>query len=239
MCFVEHPCCICSAPCAFQQIHSFMQQGGWIIFSGSGCCCMAEGATLSTLAQQHAYITEHVLGVIQPASVYSGVTTRLSSGTFTAPQVALQLLLTSASICKGLLASASLVKLQRLHVDAKPHPPAEKCKELQPRRARPPKTSVSAYVAAASECQEWMEEEGHRGKEGCLARNDFKAKRACESGGRKNTLTHYLWQENHPRAELRPGWPQQLLSCVDSSPQLQRRWGGKASAAPACSRTGL
>lgn len=79
---------------------------------------MAEGATLSTLAQQHAYITEHVLGVIQPASVYSGVTTRLSSGTFTAPQVALQLLLTSASICKGLLASASLVELQRLHVDA-------------------------------------------------------------------------------------------------------------------------
>lgn len=36
------------------------------------------GAALCTLAQQHAYITEHVLGVIQCASVYSGVITRLS-----------------------------------------------------------------------------------------------------------------------------------------------------------------
>lgn len=36
------------------------------------------GATLSTLAQQHAYITEHVLGVIQWASVYSGAITRPS-----------------------------------------------------------------------------------------------------------------------------------------------------------------
>lgn len=36
------------------------------------------GATLSTLAQQHAYITEHVLGAIQWASVYSGAITRPS-----------------------------------------------------------------------------------------------------------------------------------------------------------------
>lgn len=36
------------------------------------------GVALSTLAQQHAYITVHVLGVIQSASVYSGVITRLS-----------------------------------------------------------------------------------------------------------------------------------------------------------------
>lgn len=36
------------------------------------------GAALCTLAQQHAYITEHVLGVILCASVYSGVITRLS-----------------------------------------------------------------------------------------------------------------------------------------------------------------
>lgn len=123
MCFVKHPCCICSAPCAFQRVRSFMQQRGWIILSSSGCCCcccccMAEGATLSTLAQQHAYITEHVLGVIQPASVYSGAITRPSSGTFSAPRVALQRLLTSANICRHLPASAILVKLQRLHVDA-------------------------------------------------------------------------------------------------------------------------
>lgn len=42
------------------------------------------GIALSTLAQQHAYITEHVLGVIQCASVYSGVITRLSSSMFSA-----------------------------------------------------------------------------------------------------------------------------------------------------------
>lgn len=40
------------------------------------------GATLSTLAQQHACITEHVLGVIQCASVYSGAVARPSPGTF-------------------------------------------------------------------------------------------------------------------------------------------------------------
>lgn len=49
------------------------------------------GATLRTLAQQHAYITEHVLGGIQCASVYSGAITRLSSGAFSAHQVALRL----------------------------------------------------------------------------------------------------------------------------------------------------
>lgn len=47
------------------------------------------GVALSTLAQQHAYITEHVLGVIQCASVYSGVITRLSSSMFRATLLAL------------------------------------------------------------------------------------------------------------------------------------------------------
>lgn len=40
------------------------------------------GVALCILAQQHAYITEHVLGEIQCASVYTGVITRLSWGMF-------------------------------------------------------------------------------------------------------------------------------------------------------------
>lgn len=60
------------------------------------------GATLSTLAQQHAYITEHVLGVIQSASVYSAAITRPSSGTFTAPQVAIEPPGTSGSLVEAM-----------------------------------------------------------------------------------------------------------------------------------------
>lgn len=60
------------------------------------------GIALSTLAQQHAYITEHVLGVIQCASVYSGVITRLSSSMFTATLCACCPLLLFTSPGKGI-----------------------------------------------------------------------------------------------------------------------------------------
>lgn len=48
--------------------------------AGSAAAARLRGATLSTLAQQHAYITKHVLGGTQRASVDSRATRRPSGG---------------------------------------------------------------------------------------------------------------------------------------------------------------
>lgn len=55
------------------------------------------GVALCTLAQQHAYITEHVLGGIQCPNVYTGVITRLSSGMFSLCRFSGRLVLLFAS----------------------------------------------------------------------------------------------------------------------------------------------
>lgn len=55
------------------------------------------GVALCTLAQQHAYITEHVLGGIQCPNVYTGVIMRLSSGMFSLCRFSGRLVLLFAS----------------------------------------------------------------------------------------------------------------------------------------------
>lgn len=54
-----------SAACARQRVHLFCSKVS--VWSSAAATVWLRGATLSILAQQHAYITEHVLGVIQCA----------------------------------------------------------------------------------------------------------------------------------------------------------------------------
>lgn len=52
----------------------------------------------------------------------------------------------------------------------------------------------------------------------------------------KNSLTHYLWRENHPRAERHLGYRCRLLFSVGSFPHTLRRWGRPLPALACCRR---
>lgn len=127
--FFEHPCCICSAPCAFQRVRSFMQQSQWFSSSSrsSGCCCMAEGSHAehtcpATCLHHRARAGRDSVGQCLQWSDYAPVLRRVqrSSGCSAA----------TASI-SSLVEAAGEAAPRR-----KPQSPAEKCKELKRRRER-------------------------------------------------------------------------------------------------------